>query len=84
MSYIAGGIADLPNILQEAQIDVITPDYCTELWSPTPIGDFHVCLLDLEYQDTSGCMVVYLNMVSALKKQSLVQKLSFITFIVHN
>ena len=47
----------LPNMLQEANTDVISQSYCQELWSPTPIGDYHVCLLDTEFNDAGACNV---------------------------
>ena len=55
--YIVGGIGDMPNLLQEASIDVITAEYCSELWVPTPIGGYHVCLLDTESLDSGSCNV---------------------------
>jgi len=40
------GNGDLPNVLQQTPINVITQEECAERWSTSPIADYHVCLMD--------------------------------------
>ena len=57
----AGGIGgELPNILQEVEIPVITEQLCDERWQELDydvISDIHVCVWDEVNQDKGSCNV---------------------------
>ena len=51
------GLGDLPNILQETDISVITEAQCMERWDDGQIGEFHVCVWEAISQDKGSCSV---------------------------
>ncbi len=54
ITFITGG-GPLPNILQEANVDVYTQQQCSNMWSSVPIGDYHICVGD--HGNAGGCNV---------------------------
>ena len=59
MPYSLVGIAPspIPKILQEASTDVLTNEQATEIWGEDYNGDIHICVQDLENQETGACSV---------------------------
>jgi len=45
----------LPDVLREADVDVISEQRCSELWQGTPISDPHICVYDEETQSRGAC-----------------------------
>merc|ERR1711893_156420 len=49
------GFGPLPNVLQEAKVDVLTQSDCIEYWGTTRINDGHVCIMDSTTEDKGAC-----------------------------
>ena len=60
-SFTFSGGAPLPNILQEAHIDVITNDDCIGRWGAQRINDGHVCIFDYITGTRGACNVSILE-----------------------
>merc|ERR1711976_110006 len=50
-----GDDAFLPDVLREADVDVISESRCSELWQGVPIGDPHICVFDEQTQSRGAC-----------------------------
>ena len=47
----------MPNVLQEAQVDVITNEKCREMWHDGPITYTQICSLDAVSLNKTACSV---------------------------
>ena len=61
--HFSGGDASLPDILQEAPVDVLTNRECQDYWGRDSITDGHVCIFDKpgggSEGDIGACNVSY-------------------------
>jgi len=53
--YTSGDDYALPDVLQQADIDVLTKEECQQKWASTPIERYHICVQDKATEQRGSC-----------------------------